>query len=82
MIPVGAILKMAKGGLNPDEIIGLLATMGIEVQFSELLGVEIAAGFQGAATQTLQPGVKVYRLNGSVKSGEQLSALVIVAPKK
>ena len=73
---LGSILKLAKGGLGPDEMGEMLAAAGIDVSFTP---VAVEPGcFRLLAERAAVPGAKLVLLKGKMKGGETITALMVV----
>lgn len=78
MIGFGSLAKMAKGG-GPEQLAGLLKALGVEVSMSPVEGGAAAReGFTALAGSASLPGAKLLRLQGKMKDGTKLDALLVV----
>ena len=81
MIGLGAITKLMRGGLGPDELGEMLAAAGIESEFAPVPVDQALAAFQEAGAAASLPSSRILRLVATMKGGEQIHALIIVNQK-
>jgi hypothetical protein len=76
MIGVGSLIKLARGGLGPDELAEILAAAGMELSF---LPVEpTLESFRPLAQSASLPCAKMLELKGKMKGGGMLHALLVM----
>jgi hypothetical protein len=80
-IGIGSILKLAKGGLGPDQLAELLAAVGIDARFSAVEGEQVGAAFIRTSNVAVRPGARVLSIQGKDKDGADLEALLVLAPR-
>jgi hypothetical protein len=68
--------------MGPDELKELLAAAGIELEFNPIETMKAHEAFQGTAQASISPGAKLFGLEGKMKSGETLRALIVLEPAK
>jgi hypothetical protein len=73
MVGLGSMMKLARGGLGPDELAEILAAAGMELEFSPAKA-EIDS-FRPHAESASLPGSKMIELKGKMKGGGHLHAL-------
>jgi hypothetical protein len=75
-VGLGSILKLARGGLGPDELAEILSAAGMELEFSPAKAdVE---SFRPLAESASLPGSKMIALKGKMKGGGLLHALLVM----
>ncbi len=75
---LGALLKVARGGdMGPDEFGALLAAAGMDVSFTPV-AVD-RASFAALASSASLPSAKMVRIQGKMKGGDMLDALLVVS---
>jgi hypothetical protein len=72
-------MKLARGGLGPDELGEILAAAGMEVSFSPVMAS--AESFRPLAETASLPGSKLIELKGKMKDGGSLHALIALNQK-
>jgi hypothetical protein len=80
MIGIGSLLKLAKGGLGPDELSEILAAAGMELQVQPV-PMELES-FRVLAETASLPGAKLVRLQGGKKSGDRIDALLVITQNR
>lgn len=83
MIGIATLTKLAKGTFGPDEISALFEGMGMQVEMGEV-DRSARGGFREAFTAAGQaaalPRAKLLRISGTDKEGNQIEALIVLAP--
>jgi hypothetical protein len=75
---IGSLLKMASGGgMGPDEFAAVLSVAGMNVSFTPV-AVDRAA-FAALASSASLPSAKMVRIQGRMKGGDILDALLVVS---
>jgi hypothetical protein len=76
MIGLGGILKLAKGGLGPDELKEILSSIGMDIEFNPVqANLET---FRSLAVPASLPGSKLLELKGTMKGGGHIHALLVM----
>jgi hypothetical protein len=75
-IGIGSIVKLARGGMGPDEMREMLSAMGINLDFEAVPVSKEAFTELGRAASL--PSSKLIRLAGRLKTGERIEALMVV----
>jgi hypothetical protein len=79
MLGLGTLLKAARGGLGPDEIAELLASVGVQCSFTCVpVG---AAPFTALAGAAAKAGAQLVELTGALPTGEGIHALLVLGAK-
>ncbi len=73
---IGSIIKLARGGMGPDEMGELLRAAGMDLSFTPVK-IE-AAAFTVLAQAASLPCSKMIELKGQMRSGETVTALLVV----
>jgi hypothetical protein len=77
---LGSIMKLAKGGLGPDELGEILGAAGMYVTFAPVAaGIE---SFRPLAVSASLPSAKIMELKGTMKGGGSLHALIVMTDEK
>jgi hypothetical protein len=76
MLGFGGLMKIAKGGLGPDELAEVLSQMGMEVAFQTLPAQ--ADSFEPLGKAASLPHAKIIELKGVSKDGGQIYALIVL----
>lgn len=79
-IGLGGLVKLAKSGLGPDELAGLLEAMGMNVEFAPLERNQYRDAFSAAGAAASLPHSRVVSIRGTDKEGAKIEALLIMAP--
>jgi len=75
---IGSIVKLARGGMGPDELMEVLSAAGIELEFSPRpVAKESFAPLAAAASL---PSSKLIELKGKMKNGDGFYALLVMVP--
>jgi len=77
MIGLGTLAKIAKDGADPETLKALLGAMGIELDMQPIPIDRTAFG--KLAESASQPGAKMIELNGRIKDGDSVHALLVFA---
>ena len=75
---IGSMMKLARGGMDPEALGEILAAAGVSVSFTP-----VAAGpepFRTLAAAASLPSANLLELRGKMKSGETLTALLVLVP--
>jgi aconitase B len=73
---LGMIMKLAKGGIGPDELGEILAAAGIEASFRK--AVADLDTFRPFAELASLPSSELLELRGTMKGGKRLHALMVI----
>ncbi len=76
VIGLGTFMKLAKGGLGPDELGEILGAAGMQVSIEAVQPVQ--ATFRELIQAGSLPGAHLSELKGSMKDGSRIYALFIV----
>jgi hypothetical protein len=76
MIGLGGMMKLAKGGLGPDDLKEILSAAGMELDFN--LVAPSLETFRPLAASASLPGSKLLELKGTMKGGGQIHALLVM----
>lgn len=79
MVSLSTLMKLAKGGLSPEELCGVLSALGMDMESMEQAKDPKAAFTDLARTASL-PSAAVIKIKGRMKSGEVVHALLVSAP--
>jgi hypothetical protein len=76
MIGLSGILKLAKGGLGPEELKEILSAAGMDLEFNPVpANLET---FRSLAVPASLPGSKLLELKGTMKGGGLIHALLVM----
>jgi hypothetical protein len=75
----GSIVKLAKGGIGPDELAEILAAAGMDLAFNPVQPV--LETFRPLAESASLPSAKMVELKGRMKGGGTIHALLVMNPK-
>lgn len=76
MAGLGTLMKLARGGMGPDELQTMFAAVGIDMEMG--LVEQPRGEFRELMATASLPGTKLVRLKGSTKGGEKIRALLLV----
>jgi len=76
---LGSIMKLAKGGLGPDELAEILAAAGMDLQFNPV--APSLETFRPLAEAASLPSSKMGELKGRMKGGGTIHALLVMNSK-
>ena len=77
---IATVLKMARKTASPDEVLELLSQAGIEAEMAPLGPAEAGAALGTLSELAQGPGTATVRLQGRLKSGQRIFAIVILPP--
>lgn len=77
---LSTIVKLAKGGLNPDQLVELLRGMGWQVNFQELMPGQRRMAFQRTAGAAVEEESHAMAFSGINTKGDRIEALLVVVP--
>lgn len=78
-IGLGSIMKLAKGGLGPDELAEILAAAGMDLAMLQV--TPSLETFRPLAEAASLPSSKMIELKGTMKGGGAIHALLVMNPK-
>ena len=78
---LGSLMKMAKGGLGIDELGEMLSAAGIEMEFKPIAISKGAPAFRELAQAASLPEAHIITLQGKLKTGDSISAILVVSQK-
>ena len=79
MIGIGSMMKMVRGsGIGPDELAEILGAAGVELTISQ--PAPDLAAFQPLAEAASLPSSKMIGLDGRMKDGSRVKALLVMLP--
>jgi hypothetical protein len=76
---LSSIMKLAKGGLGPDELAEILAAAGMDLTFTP--AAPTVEAFRPLAEAASLPSAKMVELKGRMKGGGNIHALLVMNPK-
>jgi hypothetical protein len=79
MIGLGSMMKLARGGMDMDDLAEMFAAMGIEMTV-EPISATVEA-FKPLAVTASLPSSKIMELRGEMKDGGRIHALLVLSPK-
>lgn len=82
MIGFGTLAKLAKGGIGPDELAAICEAAGMEIEFGEVDRTAYRAAFGQAGNSLTRPGARMMRIEGKMKNGDSMCALIVLAPSQ
>lgn len=75
-IGLGSLMKVARGGLGPDELAEVLGAMGMDVSFREVPAAR--ESFEPLGRMASLPDAKLVELKGTTKDGASIYALIVM----
>jgi hypothetical protein len=76
MIGLGSMMKLARGGLGPDELGEILAAAGMDLKFTPVPAAP--ESFISLGEAACLPGAKLVEIKGSAKGGDSIHCLMIM----
>jgi hypothetical protein len=80
MIGFGTLAKLATGGMGPDELAAICEAAGMEIEVGEVQRADYRAAFGEAGASLTQSGARLVSINGRMKNGDEMRALIVLAP--
>jgi hypothetical protein len=77
---LGMILKLAKGGFDPDQLTELARGMGWNLDLQDLMRDQRPMAFQRAAAAAVEPDSRVLAIWGTDAQGNRVEALLVLVP--
>lgn len=77
---LATILRMARKKASPDEVLELLSQAGIEAEMAQLGAAEACAALADISGLSREPGSAIVRLQGRLKTGQRIFAIVVLPP--
>lgn len=77
MIGLGAVIKLAKGSLTRDELLELLAQVGVQAEPHVITEGERQATFEDVARASLIAESQMVRIDAKMKDGSRATALIV-----
>lgn len=76
---LSSIMKLARGGLGPDELAEVLSAAGIEAEFAAVKTEEALPAFQTLGQSASLPCSKLVRFSAKMKGGITLQGLMVMS---
>lgn len=77
---LGMILKLARGGVDSDQLMELARGMGWNLNYQDLMQDQRPMAFQRAAAGAVQPESRVMAIWGTDAQGNRVEALLVLVP--
>jgi hypothetical protein len=80
MVGLGTLAKLASGGIGPDEILEIMASMGIDMEMTQITEDGRQGAMRIVASSLVAKGSKTVLLRGRMKGGEYITAVLTMGP--
>ena len=79
MLGLGTLTKLARGSMSLEELGGMLQAAGIALTMTPVEGGQaVRTEFAGLAADAAKGGAKLLRIQGQMKNGDRIHALLIM----